>query len=106
EKFPVAIREAKDFLKSGEGLDLTAVCKEELTIELAPPPPKGGSLAVLLSGGSLSPSIGGVGEAISSKSTLMPALAKWQAMRLPMMPLPRTATLFIIRFTSDVRFEI
>src|SRR5687768_6542687 len=39
---------------------------------------------------------------MSSNNTWTPILAKWQAMRLPMTPEPRTATFLMLRFISDL----
>ena len=70
-KLPVLMRFAKRASYSGAGLLLIAAARASSTILL-----RGPSLA-----------------GMSSSSTSVPVLAKWQAMRLPMTPLPSTATL-------------
>ena len=64
----------------GEGLLFSAKVKASLTILF---------LSV--------PSFG----TMSSSNTSQPTLAKWHAMRLPMTPLPRTATFWMFRLVID-----
>ena len=51
----------------------------------------------------ISSSINYLGD-MSSKSTFNPMFAKWQAILLPMIPLPNTATFLIILFIYSVTY--
>ena len=81
-KLPVLILDANFCKYKGEGFDLMAACNEPSTNLFL-------SLVFLLS------SVPGF--KISNNNTSTPTPAKWQAIRDPITPLPKTATFLIER---------
>ena len=90
-KLPVVIFLITSFVKTGEGLDFIAVAKASFTIRF---------LTADLSSVNpffISASVNSLGG-MSNNNTCKPAPAKWQAIRLPITPLPNIATFFIVLF--------